>query len=61
MVETTASNDRAQIKADLHAEAQKHIDAADGYEKCDTSEATLKVDGKDCKVALETKRVWVEG
>ena len=41
--------------------AKTHIDSADGYEVCDNSDATLKVEGADCKVKFETKRKWVDG
>ena len=61
MVESTASTDRAQIKADVHAFAEEHIKASEGYEVVDDTKTSLKVDGVDQPIHIVTKRVWVEG
>ena len=61
MVESTGSVDRAQIKADIHAFAEEHIKASEGYEVVDDTNTTLKVDGVDQAIKIVTKRVWVEG
>ena len=61
MVESTGSGDRTQIKADLHAFAEEHLKASEGYEVVDDTNTTLKVDGADQKIHIVTKRVWVEG
>ena len=47
MVESTGAADRTQIKADLHAFAEEHLKASEGYEVVDDTNTTLKVDGAD--------------